>query len=101
MGSRIVALARETPDVRVVAALEAPGHPALGRDAGEAAGIGHLGVTLGTDGAAVLTRDRVLVEFSIPEATLEHLKLVASAGARAVIGTTGFSAGQREEIAAL
>ena len=39
MGSRIVALARETPDVRVVAALEAPGHPALGRDAGETAGI--------------------------------------------------------------
>ena len=101
MGSRIVALARETPDVRVVAALEAPGHPALGRDAGETAGIGSLGVTLGTDAGAALTRDRVLVEFSVPEATLEHLRLVAAAGARAVIGTTGFSAAQREEIAAL
>ena len=101
MGSRIVALARETPDVRVVAALEAPGHPALGRDAGETAGIGSLGVTLGTDAGAALTRDRVLVEFSVPEATLEHLRLVAAAGARAVIGTTGFSGAQREEIAAL
>ena len=101
MGSRIVALARETPDVRVVAALEAPGHPALGRDAGEAAGIGALGVTLGTDAGAALTRDRVLVEFSVPEATLEHLRLAAAAGARAVIGTTGFSGAQREEIAAL
>ena len=37
MGSRIVALARETPDVRVVGALEAGGHPALGRDAGDVA----------------------------------------------------------------
>lgn len=101
MGSRIVALARETPEVRVVAALEAPGHPALGRDAGEVAGTGRLGVTLTADAAAVLTRDRVLVEFSVPEATLEHLRLVAAAGARAVIGTTGFSAAQREEIAAL
>jgi len=101
MGSRIVALARETPDVRVVAALEAPGHPALGRDAGETAGIGSLGVTLGTDAGAALTRDRVLVEFSVPEATLEHLRLVAAAGARAVVGTTGFSSAQREEIAAL
>jgi len=101
MGSRIVALARETPDVRVVAALEAPGHPALGRDAGETAGIGALGVPLGTDAGAALTRDRVLVEFSVPEATLEHLRLVAAAGARAVIGTTGFSGAQREEIAAL
>jgi 4-hydroxy-tetrahydrodipicolinate reductase len=101
MGSRIVALARETPDVRVVGALEAAGHPALGRDAGEVAGVGRIGVTLGTDGAAVLTRDRVLVEFSVPEATLEHLRQVAAAGGRAVIGTTGFSAAQREEIAAL
>ena len=101
MGSRIVALARETPDVRVVAALEAPGHQALGRDAGEVAGTGRLGVTLASDAAAALSRDRVLVEFSIPEATLEHLRLVAAAGARAVIGTTGFSAAQREEIAAL
>jgi 4-hydroxy-tetrahydrodipicolinate reductase len=101
MGSRIIALARETPGVQVVAALEAPGHPALGRDAGETAGAGALGVTLGSDAAAVLTRDRVLVEFSIPEATLAHLRLVAAAGARAVVGTTGFSAAQREEIAAL
>ena len=101
MGSRIVALARETAGVRVVAALEAPGHPALGRDAGETAGAGTLGVALGADAAAVLTRDRVLVEFSVPEATLGHLKLVAAAGARAVIGTTGFSAAQKNEIAAL
>ena len=101
MGSRIVALARETPEVRVAGALEAPGHPALGRDAGEVAGAGAIGVALGSDAAAVLTRDRVLVEFSIPAATLEHLRLVATAGGRAVIGTTGFSAAQKDEIAAL
>ena len=101
MGSRITALARETPGVRVVAALEAPGHPALGRDAGEVAGVGTLDVPLGTDPAVVLTRDRVLVEFSMPEATLQHLRVVAAGGARAVIGTTGFSAAQREEIATL
>ena len=101
MGTRIVALARETPDVRVVAALEAAGHPALGSDAGEVAGVARAGVVLTSDPAAVLTAGRVLVEFSSPEASLEHLKLVAAAGARAVIGTTGFSAAQREEIAAL
>src|SRR5207342_3148129 len=38
---------------------------------------------------------------SIPEATLGHLRLVADAGARAVIGTTGFTPPQREEIAGL
>jgi 4-hydroxy-tetrahydrodipicolinate reductase len=100
MGSRIVALHREA-GLRLAAALEAPGHRALGRDAGELAGAGVLGVPLTTDAAAAITRDRVLVEFSVPEASLEHLRLVARAGARAVIGTTGFSAAQREEIATL
>jgi 4-hydroxy-tetrahydrodipicolinate reductase len=101
MGTRIVALARETPGVRVVAALQASGHRALGADAGEVAGIGPIGVLVASDAAAAITADRVLVEFSVPEASLEHLRLVAAAGARAVIGTTGFSAAQRDEIAAL
>jgi 4-hydroxy-tetrahydrodipicolinate reductase len=101
MGTRIVALLGEAPGLRLVAALEAPGHRMLGRDAGEVAGAGRLGVPIGADAGAALTRDRLLVEFSVPEASLEHLRLVADAGARAVIGTTGFSAAQREQIAAL
>ncbi len=101
MGSRIIALHGETPGLRVAAALEAPGHRALGRDAGEAAGGAKLGVLVTADAGAAITRDRVLVEFSVPEASLEHLRLVARAGGRAVIGTTGFSGAHREEIAAL
>jgi 4-hydroxy-tetrahydrodipicolinate reductase len=101
MGTRIVALLGEAPGLRLVAALEAPGHRMLGRDAGEVAGAGRLGVPIGADAGAALTRDRLLVEFSVPEASLEHLRLVADTGARAVIGTTGFSAAQREQIAAL
>jgi 4-hydroxy-tetrahydrodipicolinate reductase len=101
MGSRIVACIQDAPDLKVVATLEAPGHPALGRDAGEAAGVGRLGITLGSDAAAAIARDRILVEFSTPDATLAHLRLVAAVGARAVVGTTGFSAAAREEIASL
>jgi 4-hydroxy-tetrahydrodipicolinate reductase len=101
MGTRIVALARDTPGLRVAAALEAPGHRSLGADAGEVAGVGPVGVAVGSDAAAAITAERVLVEFSVPEATLEHLRLVAAAGARAVIGTTGFSTAQRGEIAGL
>src|SRR5438552_3322324 len=101
MGTRVVACLQGDPALRLVGALEAPAHPALGRDAGELAGVGRLGVAVGGDPAAVVTRDRVLVEFSVPEASLEHLRLVARAGARAVIGTTGFTAAQRAEIADL
>ncbi|MBI4247535.1 MAG: 4-hydroxy-tetrahydrodipicolinate reductase [Candidatus Rokubacteria bacterium] len=101
MGSRIVACLPEVSDLRLVAALEAPGHPALGRDAGETAGVGRLGVAISHDPKTALTRDCILIEFSTPEASLDHLRIVAGAGARAVIGTTGFTAAQREEIAAL
>ena len=98
MGNRIIACLADVSDLRLVAALEAPGHAALGRDAGELAGVGNAGVSVGADAATAITRDRVLIEFSVPEASLAHLRLVAQAGARAVIGTTGFSAAQRAEI---
>jgi len=98
MGTRLVACLQGADDLRLVGALAAPAHPALGRDAGELAGIGRLGVAVGGDPATVVTPDRVLVEFSVPEASLEHLRLVARNGARAVIGTTGFTDAQRAEI---
>jgi len=101
MGNRIIACLADTPDLRLVAALEAPGHASLGRDAGELAGVGKAGVAVDGDAAAVITRDRVLIEFSVPEASLEHLRLVARHGARAVIGTTGFTAAQRAEVTEL
>jgi len=101
MGNRVVACLCDAPGLRLAAALEAPGHPALGRDAGELAGVGRLGVAVGAEPGAAITRDRVLVEFSVPEASVEHLRLVARAGARAVIGTTGFSPSERHEIADL
>ncbi len=98
MGNRVVACLRDAPDLHLVAALEAPAHPALGHDVGELAGVGRAGVAVAADAAAAIARGRVLVEFSVPEASLDHLRLVARAGARAVIGTTGFSPAQRAEI---
>src|SRR5881628_4078511 len=97
MGNRIIACLADAPDLRLVAALEAPGHASLGRDAGELAGVGKAGVSVGADAAAEITRERVLIEFSVPEASLGHLRLIAQAGARAVIGTTGFSPAQRRD----
>ena len=99
MGSRLVALLQPESQLRLVAALEAPGHAALGRDAGESAGVGRLGIPIGADVDAALGRDRILIEFSVPEASLAHVREVARHGGRAVIGTTGFTAAQREELA--
>jgi 4-hydroxy-tetrahydrodipicolinate reductase len=101
MGSRIVACLQGDADLKVTAAVEATGHGALGKDAGEVAGIGKIGIPITADPRAAIVKDRVLIEFSVPEATLGHLELVADAGARAVIGTTGFTPAQREQIAEL
>ncbi len=101
MGSRLVALLQQETELRLVAALEAPGHPALGRDAGESAGVGRLDIPIGTDVDAVLGKDRILIEFSVPEASLAHARVVGRHGGRAVIGTTGFTAAQREELAGI
>src|SRR5262245_2058802 len=98
MGSRLVALLQGDSDLRLVAALEAPGHSALSRDAGEVSGIGRLGLPITADPEAVLGKGRVLIEFSVPEASLAHLETVARLGGGAVIGTTGLSAAQREAV---
>ena len=102
MGTRIVALPASRSDLRV-GRRAGSARPSRARAATPASwpACSRLGVALGDDGAAAITRQRVLVEFSVPAASLEHLRLVAAAGARAVIGTTGFSPAQREEIAAL
>src|SRR6266542_1146850 len=98
MGCRLVALLQEDKELRLVAALEAPGHPSLVKDAGEIAGVGKLGVPITADPEGALGRDRILIEISIPDASLGHLRMTARQCGRAVIGTTGFATAQREEI---
>jgi 4-hydroxy-tetrahydrodipicolinate reductase len=101
MGRLLVALAREDAALSVAGAIEAPGHPAVGRDAGEFAGGGPLGVRIGDDLDDVCTRDRVVLDFTTPEATLAHVRVAAERGAGLVVGTTGFDAEQERTLRAL
>ena len=89
MGRAVVRLAHEA-GLEVVCALAAE---ALGKDAGELAGIGPLDValtsevhSLGASGA------NVLIDFSTPAATLEIAKVCAASGVALVSGTTGLDA---------
>src|SRR5262245_39348890 len=76
MGNRIIACLADVSDLCLVAALEAFGHAGLGRDAGELVGVGNAGVSVGADAVAAITCDRVLIEFSVLEASLAHLRFV-------------------------
>lgn len=98
MGRMLVEAVLATPDAQLAAALDLPGSPALGQDAGAFAGR-DTGVIVTADTRAGLAAADVLIDFTRPEGTLAHLALCAELGVRAVIGTTGFTPAQKAEIA--
>ena len=97
MGRALLEAVSAAPDLTLHAALEAPGHPLLGKDAGELIGS-PAGVPVGADIDAIAGAD-VLIDFTRPEGTAAHLSACRKHGVRMVIGTTGFSADERAEIA--
>jgi 4-hydroxy-tetrahydrodipicolinate reductase len=101
MGCRLVALIKDSTLLTLSGAIEEKGHPALGDDAGEVAGCGRAGVPITDDFEMLLDRGEVVIDFSVPEATLQHLRAVAQRRRAMVIGTTGFSAAQLEELKSL
>jgi len=93
MGQLLVRLIAAEPRARLTAAVEAPGHAALGRDAGDVAGIGALGVRI--DERYAPAPESVTLDFTAPAAALAHLEVAAAAGAAIVLGTTGLGAAER------
>lgn len=100
MGRALVQAADATEGVVLAAASEGPQSQALGADAGELAGVGHCGVRVEPDLQCARDRFDVLIDFTVPAVTLNHLSLCRSAGRAMVIGTTGFDAEQRKLISA-
>jgi 4-hydroxy-tetrahydrodipicolinate reductase len=101
MGSRIINVLATTDGMKLAAALEKKGQPLLGQDAGGPAGVGALGVKISDDLAAAVSAGDVLIDFTFPEISLEHLKACAAQGKAMVIGSTGFTAAQLEQVRAL
>ncbi|MDI9571462.1 MAG: 4-hydroxy-tetrahydrodipicolinate reductase [Pseudomonadota bacterium] len=94
MGGRIGHLIAAATDMEVSAALEAKGHPAVGRDLGEVLGLPKTGVIVGDDLQAVIGKGDVVIDFTHHESSLRHLEIAARAGKPMVIGTTGFTPGE-------
>jgi len=99
MGRTLVEAVLGSGDLALAAALEAPGHPQLGRDAGEAAGA-TSGVQVTADVAAAVAAADCFVDFTQPAATIGHVEACAAAGTAAVVGTTGFTPDQKARIVA-
>lgn len=99
MGRALVKAVSSTQGLKVGAATEQPGSSLLGADAGELAGIGKLGVPLVGDLEQVANDFDVLIDFTRPEPSMAHLDICRRHGKQMVIGTTGFTAEQKAEIA--
>lgn len=98
MGRRIINFISENPKVELAGALEMGGHPALGTDAGEVAGVGKLGVKITDNPKRAFRNADVVIDFSNHEVTIKCLEDAVSLDKAFVIGTTGFSHQQRDRI---
>jgi 4-hydroxy-tetrahydrodipicolinate reductase len=100
MGQALVRAVTESGEARVVGALEREGSPHLGRDMGELAGLGALGVTIGDDPLPLFARADGVLDFSAPAASVLYAGYAAQARIVHVIGTTGCSVEDDAHIAA-
>ncbi len=91
MGRLLVSIIVTDGVHRLAGAVEAPGNPAIGKDAGEVAGAGVTGVKIVGDFDAVARPDTVTLDFTNAAASLGHLEIAAAKGAAIVIGSTGFT----------
>jgi 4-hydroxy-tetrahydrodipicolinate reductase len=100
MGLRIISLLASTEGARLAAAVERAGHSLVGQDARSLAGLpsGGEAIRITDDLPAALDTGDVLIDFSTPEASLDHLATCVRLLKPVVIGTTGFSSGQIEEV---
>ena len=98
MGRALMEAILRDSGLQLAAALERPGHPDLGREAGELAGM-PCKLKLRAYDAEALGDADVLIDFTRPEGTLGHLEACLRYGKPIVVGTTGFSDAGRERIA--
>lgn len=101
MGARLVALIKESTALALAGATERKGHVSIGNDAGDAAGCGPTGIVITEDLSSILPHAEVVVDFSSPEAGLEHARLTSQHRRAMVLGTTGFTADNISELRTL
>ena len=96
MGKNLIEAVHQADGVVLGAAVARPTSTLLGADAGELAGVGKLGVALSGSLESVLDGFDVLIDFTHPSVTLENLEICRRTGKAMVIGTTGFSAAEKQ-----
>ncbi len=85
MGSKILELATQDKEIEVVAGLEVNTHPMIGKR------FQPLNIDVESNLEKIIDKTDVLIEFTNPQATIEHIKIIEKFKKASVIGTTGLS----------
>ena len=98
MGQMLIRQIARTEGCSLSGASETASSKAIGRDAGEIAGVEANGVKITADSAAAIGAANVVIDFTVPAATVAHAKIAADKGVSVVIGTTGLDPEQTAAI---
>ena len=100
MGREVVKAVHNDPELTLAGGIDPT---KAGQDVGTVAGIEQLGITMNASIDEVLDTNKpdVIVDFTNPAVIYENAKKMLSAGIHVVIGTTGLTAEQRDELDAI
>lgn len=98
MGGRITHAVVGRKDAQLAGGFEAPGHPAVGKPIAAATGCPGAAGLVAESAEEALANCDVLIDFTAPAPTLQHLALAQEMGKACVIGTTGLDDGQKAEL---
>lgn len=99
MGASLIKATAASDHAKLAVAVSRPGSSALGRDAGEVAGIGAVGIKVIDDLMTAAGQFDLLIDFTRPESSMALIELCRQAGKKMVIGTTGYNEMQKARIA--
>lgn len=98
MGGKIISLISSADDIKVVGAVEVAKHPIIGRDIGQGLGLGKTGILACDKLSECIDQSDVVIDFTNHEASLNYLKIAKERNRAIVIGSTGFTASEMEDV---
>nr|pir dihydrodipicolinate reductase [imported] - Agrobacterium tumefaciens (strain C58, Dupont) [Agrobacterium tumefaciens] len=100
MGQALIRLIHQTPGVQLHAAVAREGSAFVGRDAGEIAGLGPIGIEITSDPLQAFLHAEGVIDFTSPATSITFAGLAAQARIVHVVGTTGCSPQDEEKFKA-
>ena len=99
MGQMLARTISDSETAKLVAAADRKGSDWIGQDLGVMGGGTANGIIVTDDVSAVFQQADVVIDFTLPVATVQHAKIAAETATALVIGTTGMDDDQLSDIA--